>query len=68
VQNEKNPQDFFFPNEDTPLLAAGFFIVSPGLNPAVFRRFERSHDVPPPKDGFPGIQLIYVYLLHDSMK
>jgi hypothetical protein len=28
VQNEKSPQDFFFSTEDTPLLAAGFFIVS----------------------------------------
>jgi hypothetical protein len=26
VQNEKSPQDFFFSTEDTPLLAAGFFI------------------------------------------
>jgi hypothetical protein len=26
VQNEKSPQDFFFPTENTLLLAAGFFI------------------------------------------
>jgi hypothetical protein len=26
AENEKSPQDFFFSNEDTPLLAAGFFI------------------------------------------
>jgi hypothetical protein len=29
VQNEKSPQDFFFSTEDTPLLAAGFFIPAP---------------------------------------